>query len=135
MTPWATAGKMVGVDPMARLEAIVARLPEAERVDIEAWDGEPTFRVRNKGFVFTDLEASGVTVKLPKDEAEAVVATDPLAEPTRYGLGRHGWVSVTIGDDPDDDRWQQVEEWVRTSYTLVAPKTLARAVLAEDGLA
>ena len=117
---------------MARLEAMVARLPEAERVDIEAWGGEPTFRVRGKNFVFTDQAASGLSVKLPKDEAEAVVATDPDAEPTGYGLGRHGWVSVRIGDGADEDRWTQVEEWVRTSYTLVAPKSLAKIVLAED---
>jgi predicted DNA-binding protein (MmcQ/YjbR family) len=117
---------------MAHLERIVARLPEAERVDIEAWDGEPTFRVRGKNFVFTNPEATGLSVKLPKEEAAAVVATDPLAQPTGYGLGRHGWVSVEVGDDPDEARWQQVEEWVRTSYTLVAPKRLARIVLAED---
>ena len=119
---------------MQRLERIVARLPEAVRVDIEAWDGEPTFRVRNKNFVFTDKAASGLSVKLPKDEAEAVIATDPRAEPTGYGLGRHGWVSVEVGEDADEDRWQQVEEWVRTSYTLVAPKSLAKVVIAEDGL-
>jgi hypothetical protein len=41
---------------------------------------------------------------------------------------------VDIGEDADEDRWQQVTEWVRTSYTLVAPKTLARIVLEEDGL-
>jgi len=121
---------------MARLERIVARLPEAVRVDIEAWDGEPTFRVRNKNFVFTNKAATGLSVKLPKEEAAAVVATDATAEPTGYGLGRHGWVSVELGDDADDDgRWQQIEEWVRTSYTLVAPKTLAKVVLAEDGIA
>ncbi len=124
-----------GVDNMARLEQIVGRLPEAERVDIEAWDGEPTFRVRGKNFVFTDRVASGLTVKLPKEEAAAVVATEPGAEPTGYGLGRHGWVSLPVGDDADEGRWQQVEEWVRTSYTLVAPKSLAKIVLAEDGLA
>jgi predicted DNA-binding protein (MmcQ/YjbR family) len=120
------------MDNMARLEQMVARLPEAERVDIEAWDGEPTFRVRGKNFVFTDKAASGLSVKLPKDEAEAVVATDPHAEPTGYGLGRHGWVSVEIGETADEARWQQVEEWVRTSYTLIAPKSLAKLVLAED---
>jgi predicted DNA-binding protein (MmcQ/YjbR family) len=120
---------------MARLEAMVARLPEAQRVDIEAWDGEPTFRVRGKNFVFTNKEASGLSVKLPKEEAAAVVATDPGAEPTGYGLGRHGWVSVEVGPSPDAARWEQVEEWVRTSYTLVAPKTLAKRVLAEDGVA
>jgi hypothetical protein len=44
-------------------------------------------------------------------------------------------VSLPVGDDADEGRWQQVEEWVRTSYTLVAPKSLAKFVLAEDGLA
>ena len=89
--------------------------------------------MRGKNFVFAGTDASGISVKLPKDEAEAVVATDELAEPTGYGLGRHGWVSVQIGPRPTADRWRQVEEWVRTSYTLVAPKTLARTVAAEDG--
>jgi len=121
------------MDNMARLESIAARLPEAERVDIEAWGGEPTFRVRGKNFVFTDSTASRLSVKLSKDEAAAVVATDPRAEPTPYGLGRHGWVSVEVGADADATRWQEVEEWVRTSYTLVAPKSLAKIVLAEDG--
>jgi predicted DNA-binding protein (MmcQ/YjbR family) len=120
---------------MARLERIVARLPEAVRVDIEAWDGEPTFRVRGKNFIFTHPEARDLSVKLPKEEAAAVVATDPTVTPTAYGLGRHGWVSVAVGEDADDDRWQQIEEWVRTSYTLVAPKSLARIVLDEDGIA
>jgi predicted DNA-binding protein (MmcQ/YjbR family) len=119
---------------MARLEQIVARLPEAVRVDIEAWGGEPTFRVRGKNFVFADQAATGLSVKLPPDEAAAVVATDPGAAPTGYGLGRHGWVSVQVPVDADDDRWQQVEEWVRTSYTMVAPKRLARVVLEEDGV-
>jgi hypothetical protein len=63
--------------------------------------------------------------QLSKDEATALVATDSLAEPTGYGLGRHGWVSVQIGRG-DRTRWELVEEWVRTSYTLVAPKPLAK---------
>ena len=116
---------------MDRLEEIVARLPEAVRVDIEAWDGEPTFRVSGKNFVFTNTDAAGISVKLPKEEAAAVVATDPGPSPTGYGLGRHGWVSITSGAAPSE-RWREVEEWVRTSYTIVAPKRLAREVLAED---
>jgi predicted DNA-binding protein (MmcQ/YjbR family) len=117
-----------------RIEAIVARLPEAVRVDIEAWDGEPTFRVNGKNFVFAHPEFSSITVKLPKEEAEAVVATDPAVTPTGYGLGRHGWVSVALPAKPTAARWGQVEEWIRTSFTLIAPKKLARQVLDEDGL-
>jgi predicted DNA-binding protein (MmcQ/YjbR family) len=117
---------------MARLERIVARLPEAERVDIEAWGDEPTFRVNGKNFVFSDPLARQLTVKLPKDEAAAVVATDAHVVAAGYGLGRHGWVTLTLDAKVDGERWQQVEEWVRTSYTLVAPRRLARAVLDED---
>jgi predicted DNA-binding protein (MmcQ/YjbR family) len=117
---------------MDRLEEIVGRLPEAVRVDIEAWDGEPTFRVRGKNFVFTDTAATGISVKLPKEEAAALVATDPRAVPTGYGLGRHGWVSITLTGRLTRDGWREVEEWVRTSYTLVAPKRLARQILDQD---
>ena len=75
--------------------------------------------------MFTDRDATGISVKLPKEEAAAVVATVSGAEPTSYGLGRHGWVSIDLGAAPD---WVQVTEWVRTSYTMVAPPALARRV-------
>lgn len=113
---------------MRRLEELVAALPETERVDVEGWGGEPTFRVRNKVFVFAAPDATLLTVKLPREEAEALIATDPAVSPAGYGMGRHGWVSARLGEDLDGDRWQQVEEWVRTSYTLVAPKRLAQLV-------
>lgn len=114
---------------MQRLEAIALALPEASRVDIEAWDGEPTFRVNGKNFVFAHPEGLSITVKLDKEEAAAVVATDPDVTPTGYGLGRHGWVTVAVPEDlADDDRWQLLDEWVRESYRNVAPKRLAKLV-------
>ena len=120
---------------MERLERIVEELPEAERVDIAEWGDHPTFRVRGKNFVFCDQDAGHLTVKLPKEEAAAVVASDESAEPAGYGLGRHGWVSVTVSARAGSARWVEIREWVRTSYTLVAPKRLARVVEDEDGLA
>ncbi len=119
---------------MQRLEEIVAELPEAERVDIAEWGDHPTFRVRGKNFVFSDQNAGHLTVKLPKEEATAVIATDDDAEPASYGLGRHGWVAVTVPSRVSAARWAEIREWVRTSYTLVAPKKLAKLVDAEDGL-
>ena len=117
---------------MERVERIVARLPEAVRVNIEAWGGEPTFRVRGKNFIFTDAKATSLSVKLSREEAAAVVASDPLVEPTGYGLGRAGWVSVKVTGRTGQKRWQELEEWIRTSYTLVAPKRLGQLVLEED---
>jgi predicted DNA-binding protein (MmcQ/YjbR family) len=117
---------------MKRLQRIVARLPEAERVDVEAWGDHPTFRVNGKNFVFSDDRAQHLSLKLPKEEAVAVVASDPDVDPAGYGLGRHGWIALTLEATADTDRWQQVEEWVRTSFTLVAPRRLARLVLEED---
>ena len=112
-----------------RIEKLALSLPEAQRVDIEAWGGEPTFRVRGKNFVFANPEGTTVTLKLSKDEAEAVVATVEGALPTGYGLGRHGWISVELSKRLSGERWQELEEWILTSYTLVAPKTLARKVV------
>ena len=117
-----------------RIEAIVARLPEAARVDIEAWDGEPTFRVNGKNFIFAGGDFRSLSLKLPKEEAAAVVATDDAVTPTGYGLGQHGWISVALPARMKAGDWDQLEEWIRTSYTLVAPKKLARLVLAEDGV-
>jgi predicted DNA-binding protein (MmcQ/YjbR family) len=128
----ANVGNDCRVSNMDRLERIVGRLPEAARVDIAEWGDHPTFRVRGKNFVFCDQEATNLTVKLPKEEAAAVVATDGAATPAGYGLGRHGWVSFTLPRRASAGRWREVEEWVRTSYTLVAPKRLAQQVLAED---
>jgi predicted DNA-binding protein (MmcQ/YjbR family) len=90
--------------------------------------------VRGKNFVFSDHEATSLSVKLSAEEAAAVVATDPAVEPAGYGLGRHGWVSITVPSDAGDDWWQQLLEWVHTSYCLVAPKKLARTVLDQTAL-
>jgi len=114
---------------MARLEKLVAELPEAVRVDVEAWGDHPTFRVRGKNFVFCDQTATHLTIKLPRDEAEAVVATDPRVEPAGYGLGRSGWISVAVDERLDALSWREIEQWIRTSYALVAPNALSRLVI------
>jgi predicted DNA-binding protein (MmcQ/YjbR family) len=121
-----------GVDNMQRIEKIAAELPEAERVDVAEWGDHPTFRVRGKNFIFCDDAGTNLSVKLTKDEAAAVVATDPDVEPCGYGLGRHGWISFSVGPGADAARWREIEEWIRTSYTLVAPKKLARLVEPTD---
>jgi hypothetical protein len=53
--------------------------------------------VNGKNFIFSAMDASGISVKLTKEEAAAVVATDPGAEPCGYGLGRHGFLLALSG--------------------------------------
>src|SRR3954454_24522085 len=101
------------MDKMQRLEKMGARLPGGGRVDIAEWGDHPTFRVNGKNFVFGDQAGEHLSMKLPKEEAAAVVATDPRAEPSGYGLGRHGWISVILDGPVDEGYWEQVEEWVR----------------------
>lgn len=69
------------------------------------------------------------------DEAAAAVATDPDVSPAGYGLGRHGWIAVTVAQDAAEDRWRQIAEWAQTSYCLLAPKRLARIATEPDGTA
>jgi hypothetical protein len=67
-----------------------------------------------------------------QEEAAAVVAIDPNVDPTGYGLGRHGWISASIPTTASAGRRNEIEKSIRTSYTLVPHKELARAVLEED---
>jgi predicted DNA-binding protein (MmcQ/YjbR family) len=124
----------VDVGMLERVEAVALGFPEAERVDVEAWGDHPTFRVRGKNFVFASGDGLHLSVKLDKEEAAAVVATDDRVEPGGYGLGRHGWIGITLPDrEPTDDEWAELGEWIETSYRLVAPKTLVRRVDEPDG--
>ena len=62
-----------------------------------------------------------VAVKLPHSSTEALAL--PFTEPTGYGLGRHGWVSVHF--EPDEQALVKLlKEWILESYRAVAPKRL-----------
>lgn len=101
-------------------------LPEATRD--EPWEGDVVAKVRGKVFVFTGRPRDppprwGFSVKLP-NSAIAVLEL-PNAEPTGYGLGRHGWISLTFaqGDEVDVDH---VRSLILESWRAVAPKNLVK---------
>jgi len=87
--------------------------------------GETVVKVRGKIFVFLGEdgnEPGGFSVKLD-ESLEPALAVDG-AEPTGYGLGRAGWVSVPLkGRSPSIG---VLRDWVEESYRRVAPKTLVR---------
>ena len=90
----------------------------------ETWEDHPwsetVVKVRKKVFVF--LSGTLMTVKL--EEAHRHELSIDGAEPTRYGLGRSGWVNVPFADVPLD----VLQDWIEESYRIVAPKLLVKEV-------
>ena len=103
-----------------RLRRLSLALPET--TEAVAWEEHPTFRVRNKIFVITNFAGDRITVKATKDDQEALVASHPRISVAPY-VGRHGWVLMDLKGKGLD--WGLVEDLIRESYRLVAPKKLA----------
>jgi predicted DNA-binding protein (MmcQ/YjbR family) len=93
-------------------------LPEA--VEDHPW-GEDVAKVRGKVFVFLGSRTSGrITVKL--DESHSHALSIEGAEPTGYGLGKSGWVTVPLR--ADGVSLGVLRDWIEESYRIVAPKRL-----------
>jgi predicted DNA-binding protein (MmcQ/YjbR family) len=93
--------------------------------------GDSVVKVGKKIFVFfgtPDEDGFGLSVKLPESADEAL--TMPGAEPTGYGLGKAGWVTLRYnpGDDVPVDL---LRDWIDESYRAVATKTLIKQLDAQ----
>ena len=107
----------------------------------EAWPdtpwGDRVVKVGKKIFVFVsgpESERPVITVKVPESRDHAL--SYPEAFPTRYGLGKHGWVTLFVDTVPDEER-EVLLDFVEESYRAVATKTLVKRLDAEiaDGSA
>lgn len=103
----------------AKLLAFALSLPEAG--EDHPWN-ETVAKVRKKVFVFFggDSSRSRITVKLVESHGHALSIED--AEPSSYGLGKAGWVTVPVdaaGVDID-----LLCDWIEESYRIVTPKRL-----------
>ncbi|MBT2400152.1 MmcQ/YjbR family DNA-binding protein [Streptomyces sp. ISL-100] len=99
-------------------------LPEA--VEEFPWGPEDcVVKVNKKIFVFlgnTDgPQPPGLSVKLKDPALHEHAMTAPGAEPTGYGLGKAGWVSVPLGEKGAPTA-EVLCEWVEESYRTVALK-------------
>ncbi|MFB6811613.1 MmcQ/YjbR family DNA-binding protein [Streptomyces sp. NPDC056387] len=99
-------------------------LPEA--AEEFPWGPEDcVVKVNKKIFVFLGNADGpgppGISVKLKDKALHGHAMTAPGAEPTGYGLGKAGWVSVPLGEKaaPSLD---VLCEWVEESYRTVALK-------------
>jgi predicted DNA-binding protein (MmcQ/YjbR family) len=115
--------------------ADVDRLEEFALSFPEAWSdapwGDRVVKVGKKIFVFLsgpDSERPVVTTKLPESGDHALFYPD--AFPTRYGLGKHGWVTIFVDTVPEEER-EVLFDFVEESYRAVATKTLVKRLDAE----
>ena len=85
------------------------------------WEDDEVVKVKGKIFVFLGPPGSRrLSVKLAESHAHALAIDG--AEPTGYGLGRAGWVTVpyrATGVSLD-----VLRDWVEESYRIRAPKRL-----------
>jgi predicted DNA-binding protein (MmcQ/YjbR family) len=131
----------VGVPPSSRspsdaaavrdeLRSFAQTLPES--CEDFPW-GEAVAKVNKKVFVFLGVEPGSpgypalprMSVKLD-DSREAALAVEG-AEPTHYGLGKHGWVSVPY-TSPGGPPTGVLADWIEESFRLVAPKRLVKVL-------
>ena len=101
----------------------------------DAWPDSPwgdrVVKVGKKIFLFVsgpESERPVITVKVPDSRDHAL--SYPEAFPTRYGLGKHGWVTLFVDTVPDEER-EVLLDFVEESYRAVATKTLVKRLDAE----
>jgi len=104
------------------LRRVALGYPEA--VEDFPW-GDRTIKVRGKIFLFLgqDKETLNLTVKLP-ESADAALGL-PFTSPTRYRLGRSGWVSARFPKNSEIPL-DMFRDWIDESYRAVAPSSLVR---------
>jgi predicted DNA-binding protein (MmcQ/YjbR family) len=87
------------------------------------WPGHLDLAVNDKTFAYLSApgDPPGMSLKLP---LSASIALDLRgAEPTGYGLGKSGWVSLSFAAAEPPPR-AQLEQWLDESYRAQAPKKL-----------
>jgi predicted DNA-binding protein (MmcQ/YjbR family) len=121
--------------PMGSDAAFVESVEAFGRSLPEAWPDNPwgdrVVKVGKKIFLFVSGPESDrpvITVKVPESHDHAL--SFPEAFPTRYGLGKHGWVTILVDTVPDEER-DVLIDFVEESYRAVATKTLAKRLDAE----
>lgn len=111
--------------PLDRVRKIALALPEAtERPS----HGEPAWFVRNKLFATWEDHhhgdpVVGLWVKAAPGLQQILVQADPARYYRPKYVGHAGWIGVNMEADVDVD-WPHVEDLIRDSYRMTAPKRL-----------
>ena len=116
---------------LVRLSKICLALPETSR---QVYGQHAQFLVKKKTFAYflNDHHGDGivaVTGKVLAGDNTALAAAQPKRFYLPAYLAHKGWVALRL--DVGEVDWEEVEELIRGSYQLVAPKKLAAQVEGE----
>ena len=117
-------------DPTARLRGICMGLPEAHEKPFGGHEA-PAWRVRDKMFAMmvTGDDRLSFWCKGAPGAQDVLVSGDPERFFVPPYVGHKGWIGVRLDVDRVD--WGLIEELVRESYIMTAPKKLGRMVNGE----
>jgi predicted DNA-binding protein (MmcQ/YjbR family) len=87
--------------------------------------GESAFKVKGKTFVFMGQGDAGVSFSVKLDGSRDLALALPGSEPTHYGLGKKGWVTVR----PTPRTSLEVLYFlIDESYRTIAPKRVVASL-------
>jgi len=89
--------------------------------------GHSAFKVKEKAFVFMGGEKDEVSFSMKLPQSRDIAVDLPFTEPTGYGLGKSGWVTVTVRKDTKITL-DLIKAWIDESFRAVAPKRFAATV-------
>jgi predicted DNA-binding protein (MmcQ/YjbR family) len=88
--------------------------------------GELAIKVKGKAFIFMRAEGDLVSLSVKLPQSRDMANDLPFAEPTHYGLGKHGWVTAKITAKEGTGTLEMLKAWIDESYRAVAPKSIVK---------
>jgi predicted DNA-binding protein (MmcQ/YjbR family) len=87
------------------------------------WPGHLDLVVGDKTFAFLSSDGEPLSISCKLSDSRRDALSLPFAEPTRYGLGKSGWVSASFSP-LEKPPLELLQRWVDESYRARAPKKL-----------
>jgi predicted DNA-binding protein (MmcQ/YjbR family) len=110
------------------LRAYALAFPETK--EDHPW-GESAFKVKGKTFLFLSRHDGGLNLSMKLPRSREFALDYPFTQPTGYGLGKAGWVTIPVGGTARgagdlDELVDVLRDFVEESYRAVAPKKLVK---------
>jgi predicted DNA-binding protein (MmcQ/YjbR family) len=95
------------------------------------WPEHDDLAVNGKTFAFMSIAGAPLSISCKLPVTRVQVLKNAFAQPTGYGLGKSGWVSMAF-DAKDKPPAELLKRCILESYRAVAPKKLVAQLEAEQ---